>query len=342
MIRIVALFVSLLAAPALLAADDMEDMSQPLEIHFGGDVGFAKQFGDASTPAAFQLGTVDTMLHGRLARAVSVMAEVVYEGAEDGTFGFDVERLMITYAPRTWLQISAGRFHTPLGYWNTAYHHARWMYTTTAAPLFSRFEDQQGPLPTHTIGLLVHGLLPSSGGLKIEYDACVGNGRGPKQDPPQQFADIDEGKSICGGLHFAVGGLRAGISGIVDSSTFPAGATLKEQIGVADVHWRGSGFEAILEGAVIHHDLTGIGATNLGGYAQLGYFVREDLQIYGRAERFSRDSAEAYLTTPTATTLLGGGRWEMVPSAALKVEGGWESLAGVAGPYLRGQVAWLF
>ena len=31
-------------------AMEMDDLSQPLEIHFGGDVNYGKRFGDASSP----------------------------------------------------------------------------------------------------------------------------------------------------------------------------------------------------------------------------------------------------------------------------------------------------
>ena len=315
-------------------------MAQPLELHFGGDIGGGKTFGASSTPSAFQLGVVDTMIHGRLSRAFSVLAEVAYENAGDG-FGFDVERLMLNFEPRTWFRVSAGRFHTPLGYWNTAYHHARWMYASTEAPVLARFEDDAGPLPVHTIGVLVHGEL-SSGPARFQYDLCAGNGRGPRPDPPQNFDNPNGGKSACAALHAEISGLRVGISGMIDTAAVSPGVDLWERIGVVDVHWRLAGVEAIAEGAIIHHNLGGATATNFGGYAQLGYEVREDLQVYGRVERFVRDAAESYLETPAASLALGGVRYELVSTAALKLEGGWEKIAGVEGTTVRGQLAWLF
>ena len=320
-------------------AMEMDDLSQPLEIHFGGDVNYGKRFGDASSPNGFALGVVDTMFHGRLSRTFSVLAEVVYEGDEE--FGFDVERLMLNFEPRTWFRLSVGRFHTPLGYWNTAYHHAKWMYVTTEAPLLARFEDEAGPLPAHTIGVLAHGAVPA-GAVRLEYDVAVGNGRGARPDPPQNFSDVNEGKSFCAALHLEAFGLRVGLSGLIDSTTVPSGANLDEQIGVADLHLRVGELEAIAEGAIVHHDLGGIGATNFGGYAQLSFGVREDLHVYGRVERWVRDGAEGYLDTPTTSNALGGIRYELVPTAALKIEGGWERTAGVEGATARGQLSWLF
>jgi hypothetical protein len=85
------LFAALFFAPAVFAVD-LDDMSQPVELHFGGDVNGVKRFGDSSAPSGFALGVIDTMIHGRLSRAFSVIAEIVYED-DGGRFGFDVERL---------------------------------------------------------------------------------------------------------------------------------------------------------------------------------------------------------------------------------------------------------
>jgi hypothetical protein len=253
---------ALLLLPAAVLADDIE-VDHPLEIHFGGDVGFGKRFGDSSQPSAFRVGVIDTMIHGHLSRTFSALAEVVYEAADNGGFGFDVERLVLNFTPRAWFSISAGRFHSPLGYWNTAYHHARWMYASIEAPLLARFEDGQGPLPTHTIGVLVHGMVPA-GDLRFEYDVAVGNGRGPQADPPQQFADNNEGKSLIAGLHVGIAGLRVGLSGMIDATTLSTGLDMQEQLAVADVHWTRESLEAIAEGALIRHDFGTQVAVNAG------------------------------------------------------------------------------
>jgi hypothetical protein len=249
---------------------------------------------------------------------------------------------MINYQPRAWFGLSLGRFHTPLGYWNTSYHHARWMYSTVEAPLLVRFEDQQGPLPTHTVGVLAHGSFPV-GGMRLEYDAGIGNGRGPASDPPQNFADVNEGKSVLAGLHLSEAGFRFGVSGIVDATTTSAGVDVAEQIAVGDAHYRGGALEAMAEGAIILHQMSsGASATNFGAYAQAAWFLRDELHVYARVERFDRSAAEIYLPTPAYSTALGGVRYEMASSAALKVEGGWERIGRVDATALRGQLSWLF
>ena len=32
------------------------------------------------------------------------------------------------------LKVSFGRYHTPINYWNTAFHHGQWLQTTISRP----------------------------------------------------------------------------------------------------------------------------------------------------------------------------------------------------------------
>src|SRR5882672_686557 len=93
------LLAALLISPSV-AAMDMDDI---LELHFGADVEGGKRFGDSATPSEFNLGVIDTMIHGRLSRTFSALAEIVYEDA-GGEFGFDVERIVLSYEPRAWFR----------------------------------------------------------------------------------------------------------------------------------------------------------------------------------------------------------------------------------------------
>lgn len=69
----------------------------------------------------------------------------------------EVERLQLGIATASSYKIWAGRFHTPVSHWNTAYHHGAFMQTTIARPSISEYEDDQGVMPTHTTGLLLEG-----------------------------------------------------------------------------------------------------------------------------------------------------------------------------------------
>jgi len=55
-----------------------------------------------------------------------------------------------------------GRFHNPVGYWNTRYHHGSYLQTSISRPSIVKFEESGGILPMHQAGLLVEGMLENS------------------------------------------------------------------------------------------------------------------------------------------------------------------------------------
>jgi hypothetical protein len=334
----------LVAAPGALAQGmAMDDIGQGVELHFAADFNFRRDLQGGAEPSAFSLGTFDALVHARLSQTVTVLSEVVYEGGADQPLGLDIERLTVNWEPARWFRLSAGRFHTPLGYWNVTHHHAKWMFVTADAPLLMRYEDENGPLPMHTIGVLAHGSVPVGFG-HIEYDLGVGNGRGPASDPPQSFNDVNEGKSVVAALHFLTGPLRIGVSALVDQTHKVSrdGPVLDEQIAVGDVVFAPGMFEAVAEGALIHHRSQGVDATDRGGYVQLSYGIGEHVRPYARIERYVHDAADDYLSTPTTTEVLGGLRADPISSVAVKLEGAFLRVSRADQPALRAQVSWLF
>jgi hypothetical protein len=325
------------------AAQHMGDAS--FELHFAGNVDFAKRFGDTVDSSSFSLGAFDTMAHAHLSKEFSVLSEAVFEGGASGEWGFDLERLQLNYEPRRWFRATVGRFHSPLGYWNTAHHHSKWMSTAIDAPLLMRYEDEAGPLPMHTIGAMAHGLVALGEDVSFEYDAGVGNGRGFATDPPQNFSDVHEAKALLAGVHLKAFGVRLGVAGYLDRTNVgsAAGPRLREQLVVADISYLERGWEVIAEGAAIRHDVDG-GSVSVsrGAYLQIGYQMSDLLKPYARAERFIRGADEVFLPTPNQSSVLGGVRLDPIPSAALKLEAGWERADGIDGVLIRSQIAWLF
>jgi len=41
--------------------------------------------------------------------------------------------LLIRYDYNDFFKLSFGRYHTPINYWNTAFHHGLWLQTTIVA-----------------------------------------------------------------------------------------------------------------------------------------------------------------------------------------------------------------
>ena len=87
----------------------------------------------------------------------------------------EVERLQIGIAPAASYKIWIGRFHTPLSYWNTAYHHGHYMQSSITRPGISEYEDEQGVIPMHTTGLLLDGWAELTNS-RVSYELALGFG----------------------------------------------------------------------------------------------------------------------------------------------------------------------
>ena len=101
--------------------------------------------------AKFILGQYDLFITSQITDRISMLGESVFEYSTD--FGVDVERLFIKYTHDNHFAISAGKFHTPLGYWNNAFHHGLVIQPIMVRPDVLKFEDDGGILPIHETGV---------------------------------------------------------------------------------------------------------------------------------------------------------------------------------------------
>ena len=74
-------------------------------------------------------------------------------------FNAEVERLIIRFDHSDDFKVSFGRYHTPINWWNTAFHHGQWLQTTISRPEMIQFGGRF--LPVHFVGALVEGCVPS-------------------------------------------------------------------------------------------------------------------------------------------------------------------------------------
>jgi hypothetical protein len=134
--------------------------------------------GNAPTPphTAFQAGEFDLFMSSRISDHLSFLAEVVLGPNAINVFGVDIERYQLTYRANPYFSTSAGRFHTSIGYYNTAYHHGTWFGTAQERPIMYLFEDSGGILPVHMVGLTFTGQVPHTEKLDLHWVAEVGNG----------------------------------------------------------------------------------------------------------------------------------------------------------------------
>ena len=112
----------------------------------------------------------------KLSDHLSFLAEVVLGPDATNEFGVDIERYQLTYRANRYFSASAGRFHTSIGYYNTAYHHGNWFSTAEGRPIMYLFEDSGGVLPVHMVGVSLSGEVPNTEKLGLHWVAEVGNG----------------------------------------------------------------------------------------------------------------------------------------------------------------------
>ena len=138
----------------------------------------APEFGDSGfvpgSAGNFYTGDFDLFLTSKISDKTSVLAEIVVGEGDAQSFAVNVARALLKYDYSDYLRISAGRYHTGIGYYNAAFHSGKWLQTTADRPLVMEFADDGGLLPTQALGLSLTGQIPS-GSLGLNYIAEYGS-----------------------------------------------------------------------------------------------------------------------------------------------------------------------
>jgi hypothetical protein len=228
-------------------------------------------------PSSFTIGQVNLFVTSDLSERFKFLSEIVFESDEINNFGVDLERMLLQYSQNDYLNIAVGRFHTAIGYYNTAYHHSTWFQTTTGRPFLFEFEDKGGPLPIHNVGLSISGRIPS-GAVGLHYVVEVGNGRASRSYVPplgqsatavQNYVDENAHKAFNVAL-FArpdrIRGLQVGFSAYRDVLQPGVPSRIGETILAAHAVFIGSDFEWLNEALVIRHTPQGGRMFNTPGW----------------------------------------------------------------------------
>lgn len=291
----------------------------------------------------FALGGVDFFLTKSLDKKTDFLVELVFEQNSAGELATDLERAYLKYKINPWLNISAGRFHTALGYWNETYHHGSYLYTSITRPFMFRFEDDGGIFPVHTIGLEFRGN-DQIAGNNAGYIVDIGNGRGLQNDPPQTAGDANKSKSLSAVVYYeTTSGLRLGASFYTDempAGTFttqaadPADAnrvvqttttvnSSKEQIAGAHLLYSTPLFELLTEMNKLVHKYNDVAQTTVNidaYYTQLSLHF-DKLTPFYRYELNSTDVPDVY-TGLAANRIIKtvGLRYELSEASCLKLQ----------------------
>ena len=298
-----------------------------------GDLNFSAA-NDSASRSGFNAGQFVLHFSSALSERVSFVGELSFTARADaGTgspsatgFNAEVERAIIRFDQSDYLKISLGRYHTPINWWNTAFHHGLWLQTTVSRPEMTKFGGQF--IPVHFVGGLIEGALPA-GGLNLNYNAGLGNGRGSVISRAGDAGDNNNSRAWLVNLFVkpdVLFGLQAGGSAYRDRITLANGHQFDEWIWSGHLVWQKEDPEFIAEAANVQHTdaTTQIVRNNLAYYVQLGYRLpvfENAFKIYARFENMSIDETdEVFAALYDLKEYTAGVRYDISYFAALKGE----------------------
>ncbi len=309
------------------AVRQMETHYPSLQIRGFGDVDFSATDQPGAT-SGFNLGQLDLHMSSPLSRKVSYFGEMTFNAQPTG-YTVEVERSIIRYDYNDYFKISFGRYHTPIGYWNTAFHHGAWLQTSISRPDMVKIGGTF--IPVHFVGFLAEGNIPS-GGAGLSYSAGVGNGRGSTISRPGDAGDNNNNRAWVANLYsrpVKLYGLQMGVSVYRDkitlANTLPNGNNFREWISAAHLVWSKESPEFLAEFANVNHRniLTNFVTNSQAFYAQVGYrlpWLERTLKPYYRFEHTHTSLSEQVFTNQDLVGSIIGLRYDITNYAAFKGE----------------------
>jgi hypothetical protein len=298
-----------------------------------GDVNFARTK-HVEGPRGFFEGQLTLHMTSELSSRATFFGEISFTPRTDaGTgspavtgFNTEVERMILRFDHSDRLKVSLGRYHTPINYWNTAFHHGQWLQTTITRPEMIQFGGRV--LPVHFVGGLVEGAV-SAGGLNLNYKAGIGNGRG---SVISRGGDAGDANGELAWLLNAflkpdrLFGLQVGGALYGDRVTLATTEEFDEQIVALHAVWQKETPEVVFEYASVRHEnrQSGVVAWTPAFYIQVAHRLAVNNALwkpYFRFEHIDVNSADvmfANVQSLDSTTI--GVRYDASQFAAIKGE----------------------
>ena len=323
--------VLLLATVGVRAADPQAGQTRYPSLKIGGfsDFNFfvSEEDDAGGTRSGFKEGQFVLHFVSELSERFDFFAETSLSARRGQDFKAALERGIIKYSHNDFFKISFGRYHTPINYWNTAFHHGQWLQTTVSRPEMTRFGGEF--IPVHFVGGMAQGNIPS-GQHKLNYTAGVGNGRSDPISGGGDAGDVNNGRAVIVKLASKpdyLYGLEFGAAYYVDKITQ---ASLPEEFD----EWIGSLYavlhretpEVIIEYSHIDREgeVSGASFASNAYYVQVAYRLphwKSRLKPYARYEAINLASGEpVFVTQMDRNGFLVGVRLDFSAPVAVKLE----------------------
>jgi hypothetical protein len=320
--------------PAEQASREAQPEYPSLHLSGFGNIDFAAQ-NRSEGSRGFSEGQFTLHLVSALSPRVAFFGELTFSPRADAgtgtppTTGFnaEVERAIIRFDQSDELKVSFGRYHTPINWWNTAYHHGAWLQTTISRPEMAQFGGRF--IPVHFVGALAEGVFPT-GGWNINYQAGVGNGRGNVISRAGDAGDNNDVSAFLLNVSTKPDkafGLQVGGSVYADRVTAAGRPDFNERIVAAHAVWQREDPEIIAEIAEVRHKQVGgsLSTSNLAYYVQAAYRLPSSARLWKPYFRFEHIDVAAndvvFSGVPNLDGSTIGVRYDISTYAAIKTEG---------------------
>ena len=290
---------------------------------------------EAGGTASFGLGQLDLFVTSRLSNHFGFLAEIVIEGSPRNEIAVELERMLFQFRASEYFKVDVGRYHTSIGYYNTAYHHGKWFETAADRPMLFNFEDHGGILPMHNVGVSISGRVPS-GRANLGYILEIGNGQADHfagEERVQNVTDRNRGKSLNIGLRARPGmlpGLELGTSVYSDSFKAANAIPIRQHIVSAHAVYIRGRVETLNEFVWMRHQQRPFSGDRVDTvmpafYSQWAYRVKSTWRPFFRYEFMNPAAADPVLQPILGTAgwrraAVGGVRWDFSELAALKLQ----------------------
>lgn len=248
---------------------------------------------DMKDRPTYGVGNFTLLLNSKLSDKFSALAEIALDEDNYGGTGFEtvLERAVLQYNHNDYLKISAGRYFSAIGYYNTAFYNADWAQTTMRRPIIAAFQDDGGLAPMQRNGVSVTGRIPS-GGVGLHYVAEVGGGDSKRPGMLRQGEEmlIEARTGFNVALYArprAVPGLQVGGSFFHDTEIPNNGASepqvVRQNIYSAYVVYNNRNWEFLNEGYLLRQHLQGYWSFNIPAfYTQISRRLTSSMRPYFR------------------------------------------------------------
>ena len=275
----------------------------------------------------FQEARVALHLSSRFARRFTTFIETEVTATEDD-IDIEVERAIIKYDINNSSQISVGRYHSPVGYWNQFYHHGRWLPVTKDRPLQTEFGA--GFLPSHYWGAMYEKKFTSDS-FVVNMDLGFGAGRDESFNvfDGNNRATFSGTESVTAQLNISPAGNRAltlGASFWYGDLEGDSNLTVGEQVFTAHVNFVTTNGEIISEVSLVQHDYSNgkDDTQSEGAYLQYSHRLNGfngQLKPYVRLDFLNIDSEDLLFESQESTDRQTIGiRYDITDNTAIKFE----------------------